>query len=726
MSSLDPVQNVLGRLENWKQAGDQQYMARCPAHDDRHASLSVGRGSDGRALLDCKAGCAVDTILTAMGLTMSDLFPTTGMQRPVPVPRKPIKKTIYKTAEDAFASVTRYEGQFVASWSYPGGTFLIGRFEKTDGTKSYRPVHQTDGGWVLADPPEPLPLYRGDQLPATGVVFVVEGEKCCDAAATVGLYATTSSHGAGTARKSDWSALAGRDVVILPDVDAAGESYVKEVTGILAKLSPPAKVKVVKLPGLTEHGDIADWISPDGPMGCKDADEIKAAVMNMVQAATPSTPPPSLSMVTPVITCMADVVAEPVKWLWPNRIAIGKLTILSGDPGLGKSFITLDLAARVSRGTCWPDCTSSSNVVGGVVLLSAEDDLADTIRPRLDAAGADVNRISALTAVRRIDPGSRRICEDGFNLAVDLQALEQAILKVDNCRLVVVDPITAYLGKADSYKNSEMRALLAPLSELASRHGVAVVAVSHLRKGDGPAMYRTMGSMAFVAAARAAYAVTKDKDDPSGVRRLVLPIKNNLGNDQTGLAYSLDSTFSLNRQPVVRWEPEPVEISADEALRPRVQERDEDSGELGEAQRWLLDILGGGPVAAKLVMERARKDGISKRTLDRAKKLANVIAAKGGFKVGWTWCLPCHEDRQCEERQAHQIKTLATFEDVGNLHDLFEEKQGVDQTESGQTDEGCQATASGNLRQPPVQPNPADDLTAEHHDRGAVRDLTNG
>jgi hypothetical protein len=723
MSSLDPVQNVLGRLENWKPAGDHQYMARCPAHDDRHASLSVGRGSDGRALLDCKAGCAVETIVTAMGLTMSDLFPPTGMQRPVPVPRKPIKKTIYKTAEEAFASVTRYEGQFVASWSYPGGTFLIGRFEKADGTKSYRPVHQTDSGWVLADPPEPLPLYCGDKLPATGVVVVVEGEKCCDAAATVGLYATTSSHGAGTAHKSDWSALAGRDVVILPDVDTAGEMYVKEVTAILAKLSPPAKVKIVRLPGLAAHGDIADWISPDGPMGCKDAEEIKAAVMNMVQAATPVAPP---SVVTPVITCMADVMPEPVKWLWPNRIAIGKLTILSGDPGLGKSFITLDLAARVSKGTYWPDCTGSSNVAGGVVLLSAEDDLADTIRPRLDAAGANVNRINALTAVKRIDPGTRRICEDGFNLAVDLQALEQAILKVDNCRLVVVDPITAYLGKADSYKNSEMRALLAPLSELASRHGVAVVAVSHLRKGDGPAMYRTMGSMAFVAAARAAYAVTKDKDDPSGVRRLVLPIKNNLGNDQTGLAYSLDSTFSLNRQPVVRWEPEPVEISADEALRPRPQERDEDSGELGEANRWLLGILADGPVAAKVIMEKARKDGISKRTLDRAKKQANVIAAKGGFKVGWTWCLSGHEGRQCEERQDHQIKTLATFEDVGNLYDLFEEKQGVAQTESSQAGEGCQAIASGNLRQTPDQPGSVDSLDAQHHDRIVVPHLTNG
>jgi len=246
----------------------------------------------------------------------------------------------------------------------------------------------------------------------------------------------------------------------------------------------------------------------------------------------------------PVLVWMANVKPEPVRWLWPSRIALGKLTLLVGDPKVGKSFITLDLAARVSRGDGWPDCPACTSAPGGVVLLSAEDDLGDTIRPRLDAAGADVSRIKALVAAKRFDfkAGGERQCF--FDLSEDLAAMEQAILDVPDCRLVVIDPITAYLGAADSHKNAEIRGLLAPLSEIASRRRVAIVAVTHLRKGEGRAMYRAIGSIAFTAAARAVFSVSKDKDDPTGQRRLVLPVGNNLGNDTTGLAYRLDPTES--------------------------------------------------------------------------------------------------------------------------------------------------------------------------------------
>ena len=107
-----------------------------------------------------------------------------------------------------------------------------------------------------------------------------------------------------------------------------------------------------------------------------------------------------------VVVCLADVKPMPVELLWPGRVALGKVTLLAGDPGLGKSLVTLDMAARVSRGVAWPDDPTADGQAGSVVLLSAEDDLADTIRPRLDAAGADNNRITALTAVRHSDPDS--------------------------------------------------------------------------------------------------------------------------------------------------------------------------------------------------------------------------------------------------------------------------------------------------------------------------------
>ena len=154
----------------------------------------------------------------------------------------------------------------------------------------------------------------------------------------------------------------------------------------------------------------------------------------------------------------------------------------------------------------WPD-SSERAPLGGVVMLSAEDDAADTIRPRLDAAGADCSRVSLLAGVSRFDLEANERFLATFNLARDLRALEEAIESTPDCRLVVIDPISAFCGATDSHKNADVRGLLAPLSELAQRQHVAVVGVNHLNKSGagGPAIYRTMGSLAFVAAARAAW-----------------------------------------------------------------------------------------------------------------------------------------------------------------------------------------------------------------------------
>ena len=205
-------------------------------------------------------------------------------------------------------------------------------------------------------------------------------------------------------------------------------------------------------------------------------------------------------------------------------------------------------------------------------------------------------------------------------------------------RLVIVDPVTAYLGGTDSHKNSDIRGLLAPLSALAAKSEVAIVAVSHLNKNaSGPAMYRTMGSLAFVAAARAVFAVTKDKNDPD--RRLVLPVKNNLGPDGSGLGYRL-AAGPEGGVPVVAWEADPVTVAVDDALRPD-DDGDEQSAK-AEAVEWLADMLACGPLAAKEIKDRARGDGISPRTLDRAKSTLGVRAHRVGFGADgcWQWALP--------------------------------------------------------------------------------------
>jgi hypothetical protein len=330
----------------------------------------------------------------------------------------------------------------------------------------------------------------------------------------------------------------------------------------------------------------------------------------------------------PVTVCLADVTPEPLQWLWPGRVPLGKLTLIAGDPGLGKSFVTLDMGARVSSGRPWPDLRDQANPLGSVVLLSAEDDLSDTIRPRLDAAGADVSRVVALKGV--LLPESAGVTH--FSLAADIPQLEETILQIEDVRLVVIDPVTAYLGRADGHKNAEIRGLLAPLAELASAHRVAIVCVTHLNKATGTkALYRAMGSLAFSAAARAVWLVTKDKDD--SLRRLMLPAKMNLAPEVTGLAYKLVDG-------VVAWEPEPVQMTADDALVAELADAN-DQTERQEAVDWLREVLADGPLATKDVQRAAGEAGHSWATVRRAKGPAGVEVWKQGFgdEGRWVWGL---------------------------------------------------------------------------------------
>lgn len=685
----DPVQRILTALREHghepREAG-AGWCCRCPAHDDRTPSLSIHAGDDGRALVNCHAGCTVDAVCGAIGLRPADLFipdpsrlggrnghaPKTqrrgdGDETPVNAGNRVGSVTVasdatggrtFPTARDAVAELERRHGPRSTTWTYTNAAGdpvgLVVRWNTPTG-KDVRPVsRKADGsGWIIGGMPTPRPLYGLPELLASrggaagSRVFIVEGEKAADAARAVGLVATTSPHGSKSAGKADWSPVAGRDVVILPDHDDAGERYADDV----ARLATAAGAKSVRVVRLVElwagmpappGGDMADYLDKRRGEGATD-DAIRAEVEALTDKTTATTPKPAPIDGAPVIVRLSDVKPEPVAWLWPGRIALGKLTLIAGDPGSGKSFLTLDMAARVSRGWAWPDASGVATTPGGVVLLSAEDGVADTIRPRLDAAGADVGRIVALEAIRSVGDNGRESART-FDLSRDLPALEAAIRSVDGCRLVVIDPVTAYLGGVDSHKNAEIRGLLAPLGPIAERHRVAMVAVTHLNKsGGGPAIYRAMGSLAFAAAARAAWAVSKDKDDLR--RRLLLPIKNNIAPDTGGLAYRIEP-LGVGGCPAVAWEPDPVNVSADEAL---AGDRDEGGGrtERDDAAEWLRDFLSDGPKLARDVLTESKAAGFSKRTIDRAKPVAGVRTRKEAFGGGWVWELGApNQERQ--------------------------------------------------------------------------------
>jgi hypothetical protein len=363
-----------------------------------------------------------------------------------------------------------------------------------------------------------------------------------------------------------------------------------------------------------------------------------------------------------IVKCFTDIQSVPISWLWQGRIALGKLTMVAGDPGLGKSLVTATLAAHVSKGYAWP-VDQSIPPTGDIILISAEDDPADTIKPRLEAAGADCARIHVVEAIQEeiIDIESES-SQHMFSFKRDIATLGDLLSSLPDCKLVIIDPISAYLDSADSNNNSDIRGLLAPLAELASKHKVAIVLVSHLNKNSGGnASYRVMGSLAFTAAVRTAYIVTKDKDNPE--RRLLMPLKNNIAKDKTGLAYAIIE--AENGQPVIAWESEPVEITTEEAL--AFSQSTEQHTATDEAVNFLIDLLAEGPAKADEAIKEAQKIGITSKPLRNAREKLGIKSKKSSsFEDGfWQWKLP-EGALKDEDAQSKVVGALEQARHLGN------------------------------------------------------------
>jgi hypothetical protein len=350
---------------------------------------------------------------------------------------------------------------------------------------------------------------------------------------------------------------------------------------------------------------------------------------------------------------LSDVAKSDCQWLWPGRIPLGCVTVLIGDPGVGKSLIALDIAARVTRGAPWPDAPpnpqsespnpqspnphssfdirhSSFSPAASVLLLNPEDRLAETIRPRLEAASADCSQVVALPSLLdMVSPfpptGTLQDCHGDFFRASRLLGA------LPGCRLLIVDPINAYFSGVDP-----QRVLLA-LAEIAERRRVAVVVVSHVRKKGGAAIHRALGSLALVSVARAVWVVAKDP--ASDERRLLLPIKNNLASNSGGLAYTIVSS-PTSGAPVVEWSCEPIHLSPDAVLNARQAARPDEERQF--AMQWLTARLADGPCPSKQLKEEATENAITPRTLRRAfRELGGQAIRIGVPPPGyWTWMLP--------------------------------------------------------------------------------------
>jgi hypothetical protein len=274
---------------------------------------------------------------------------------------------------------------------------------------------------------------------------------------------------------------------------------------------------------------------------------------------------------------------------------------------------------------------------GSVVLLSAEDDLEDTIKPRLIAAGADAAKVHALTTLRLPNGKLER-----FSLAY-LPHLERAILRFGDTTLVVIDPVTSYIGVGvDDHKAASLRQMIDPLKELAARRRVAIVLVTHLNKGNGTkALNRVTGSGAYTALARSNWLIVKDADEPR--RRLFLCAGTNLVQEPSGLAYRIDPVGR------VEWESQPVLMTADEALEAVSDGRRDEKGgsnpsKIEQAEAWLADLLGkGDEVPSTEILAQGLAKGFHRKTLFEAKARAGIRARKCAFAGGWSWYMAPQE-----------------------------------------------------------------------------------
>lgn len=433
----------------------------------------------------------------------------------------------------------------------------------------------------------------------------------------------------------------GRPVFIAFDSDAITKPDVRRAEWHLAEALARAGaiVKVVRLPQRTADGKLAkvgldDFLVADGP----------DAFLALLSAAVDPTPPTKGGRSVGIIARPASAIqSAPVDWLWPGRIPCGALTVLDGDPGLGKSTVTLALAARVSRGDAMPPATGQSTTApANVIIFSAEDDPARTIRPRLEAAGADLERIQIVEAVSTEDEGDRLPV-----LPLDLPALEQFIAK-HQARLVIIDPIMGFLGdEIDAHKDQSIRRALHQFSKLTERAQCAFLIVRHLNKmPGGAAMYRGGGSIGIIGAARSGLLLAHHPEDPTSC--VLASTKSNLGPPPRSIVVSIaNQTVEIAGTPttisLAAWDEE-CDLTADELLgSPTKQSKVEKCVEA------IRELLAGGRMKSADFEAALKEKGFKPRTIKTARKAAEVKATKSSFDGEWWVELPTPAEQQAAE-----------------------------------------------------------------------------
>ena len=306
---------------------------------------------------------------------------------------------------------------------------------------------------------------------------------------------------------------------------------------------------------------------------------------------------------------MSDIKVKPQAWLWEPYIPLGAVTTLLGDGGRGKSFLSLAIAASVTRGMPLPgsDCPRK---YGNVILQNAENSLSAVVKPRLEMLGADCSRIVSIN-------------ESETKLTLDDERIEEAIAHY-NARLMIIDPLQAYLPAGGSMNSAErIRPILTKLGQIAERNACAILLVGHLNKGTGKANYRGLGSVDIFNSVPSVLYLGDVGDDA----RALVHGKSNLA--ETGPSLM----FRLSKEQGFQWLGE-CDVTLDELL---AKKSTTNASRLDEAEDFLRDLLSEGPMPASEVFAIAGDSGISEKTLKRAKKAADIVTFKKDGR--WFWSL---------------------------------------------------------------------------------------
>lgn len=604
----DPIDKVLAALGDARASGGQ-WSARCPAHEDARASLSVAVGKDARVLLHCHAGCTPEAICTAAGLTYpGDLF---------------VKGNGSGTLDD----------RIVATYDYAvGGDCLVQKVRLFP--KDFRLRHRLgDAPWAWNAKGIEVPLYNDwtvDVARSSGrPVYVVEGEKDADAMWDRGHAAVTNIGGAGKWRAAYSGALRGvTELVIIADRDAPGRAHAWQVYDSVSHVVPTVSV-----------------VESDRGKDAAEHFELGGTLADFLMAERPVEPTEGEPEATPTVTILpgslaSDLEPRRVSWLWDRYIPVGKFTLLDGDPGVAKSTLAIDLAARVSTGSPFPHTGSDRVEPAGVVMLTAEDSPGDTVVPRLIAAGADRALVRIIETITHTDEEGRSY-EGPPTIPGDLDHIEAAI-RAMGARLLIIDVLVAFLGAVNTWRDGDVRRALLPLTQMADRNRCAVLGLRHLSKGSlgGPALYRGGGSIGITGAARVALMAAPDPSDETGKRRVLAVAKNNLAATPTSLTYETinDPMWGCGR---IAWGSISNLTADDLGWKPKAQRT---AGTYEEVGDWLTAVLTGegGEMPFADLLKLARLEGFAERSLREAgTKTGVVIERRGrGREHRSVWRLP--------------------------------------------------------------------------------------